>query len=586
MNKTIKFFITAIIILVAIFSYRCAKIGTISGGPKDTTPPKMEGSTPTIYSKGFKGNRLRIDFDEFIQLKDLDKEFNVSPPLKKNPKIWVNGKSLIIQYPDTLLENTTYTFSFGNSIVDNNEGNILENFSFVFSTGKELDSLGIYGSVVDAFNATAPKERILVTLFENLADSAPLTSRPLYTARINKEGFYHIRSVKPGKYRLYAYNDKNFNYRYDRFSENFAFYDSIIELTAKTVGQHLHLYLTDTLHKETDSTLHATIDSARLRSYKNSLHIDLKTFLEIDPLQFIEAYYRPEREKLIIKTRHPVNCDSINIKPVYIPFNESWYEKETASTYSDSILFWIKDSAIILTDSLRMQISHWYQNHLQIDTLLFRFFDTEKATKDLKSSMKISTNGSAIIDPNFNLIIETQYPVTHFDARGIQLFIAKDTLWEPVMMEIKTDRYSKRKFFIKNRWEPEKKYQLKILPIAFENMYGIKTDTFETNFIVQPLENYGILYIQPVNFIFPCIIQLLQKEIVQYETFIYQPQIIKFEFIKPGEYLLKAIFDRDGNMKFTTGDFLKHLQPERVEVYPESIKIRPNWEMEIKWQIK
>ena len=35
---------------------------------------------------------------------------------------------------DSLLENTTYSFNFGESIEDNNEGNKLSDFRYVFST--------------------------------------------------------------------------------------------------------------------------------------------------------------------------------------------------------------------------------------------------------------------------------------------------------------------------------------------------------------------------------------------------------------------------------------------------------------------
>ena len=52
----------------------------------------------------------------------------------------------------TNIHATTYTLNFGNSIVDNNEGNKMNFFSYTFSTGPTLDSLYLKGNIQDAFN--------------------------------------------------------------------------------------------------------------------------------------------------------------------------------------------------------------------------------------------------------------------------------------------------------------------------------------------------------------------------------------------------------------------------------------------------
>ena len=59
---------------------------------------------------------------------------------------------LTIKIKDTLKPNTTYSFNFGQSIADNNEGNVLNHFKYVFSTGAVIDSLKLSGSIKDAFD--------------------------------------------------------------------------------------------------------------------------------------------------------------------------------------------------------------------------------------------------------------------------------------------------------------------------------------------------------------------------------------------------------------------------------------------------
>ena len=60
------------------------------------------------------------------------------------------SKVLKIKILDTLKDNTTYSFNFGNSILDNNEGNLFPNYKYVFSTGSYIDSLTLKGTAIDA----------------------------------------------------------------------------------------------------------------------------------------------------------------------------------------------------------------------------------------------------------------------------------------------------------------------------------------------------------------------------------------------------------------------------------------------------
>lgn len=102
----------------------CAKRGTITGGAKDTLAPVLTTSFPKNYATNFKGNEIELVFDEYVKLKNVTKQLIVSPPMKKTPSIlpYSASKTIAIKLYDTLLENTTYSFNFGNSIEDNNEG--------------------------------------------------------------------------------------------------------------------------------------------------------------------------------------------------------------------------------------------------------------------------------------------------------------------------------------------------------------------------------------------------------------------------------------------------------------------------------
>ena len=148
--------------------WQCARRGSPTGGDKDITPPVLIKADPKNLSTNFNKKTIRLTFDEFITLEDVQNQLVISPPLKYIPKIRPQGttsKFVEITFKDTLRENTTYTINFGQSIVDNNEGNPNRFLTYVFSTGDLIDSLSISGVVKDAYNKKAD-EFISVMLYE------------------------------------------------------------------------------------------------------------------------------------------------------------------------------------------------------------------------------------------------------------------------------------------------------------------------------------------------------------------------------------------------------------------------------------
>ena len=193
------------LLLMGLALWQCAKRGNPSGGPKDVTPPELIRTEPENFSTNFEAQQIRLYFDEFIKLKDVQDQLIVSPPLKYPPEITpLGGASKYIQIiiKDTLQENTTYTFNFGQSITDNNEGNPNSFLSYVFSTGDYIDSLTLSGAVKDAFNRKAD-QFISVMLYEldtAYTDSTIYKNPPNYiTNTLDSVPFFELRNLKAGK---------------------------------------------------------------------------------------------------------------------------------------------------------------------------------------------------------------------------------------------------------------------------------------------------------------------------------------------------------------------------------------------------
>ena len=197
---------------------RCASMMTPTGGPRDSLPPVIVNMTPDNFATGrptVGHEKIYIEFDEFVQLKDQQKEFFTSPAMKKKPLITLRGRGIVVQLRDTLAPNTTYALNFGSAIRDNNEGNPLNSLRYVFSTGPEIDSLVVSGYTADSYKAdSVGKSFVWFFRADSVEwtpdyDSTVFNYKPDVIARSENNGIFIAQNLKPVPYRVYAVQDKN-----------------------------------------------------------------------------------------------------------------------------------------------------------------------------------------------------------------------------------------------------------------------------------------------------------------------------------------------------------------------------------------
>ncbi len=224
------------IISIAITLVSCANRGSPSGGDKDEEPPVIVDEVPENFSTNFKGDEIRIYFDEYVKINDIRKQLIISPPMDVDPVIIPMGsasKYISIKIKDTLQKNTTYAFNFGESIVDNNEGNPYPYYRYVFSTGDTIDSLSVRGYVEDAL-LEEPDTFISVMLYEvdsTYTDSIVYKEKPRYiTNTLDSLTTFSIDNIKAGTYKLIALKDKNGNYKFDQKDDKIAFHEEFISV--------------------------------------------------------------------------------------------------------------------------------------------------------------------------------------------------------------------------------------------------------------------------------------------------------------------------------------------------------------------
>ena len=71
-----------ILVLLVLTVVSCAKRGSISGGLKDTLAPVLRTSFPKNFNVNFKGSEINLTFDEYVKLKNVNKQLIISPPMK------------------------------------------------------------------------------------------------------------------------------------------------------------------------------------------------------------------------------------------------------------------------------------------------------------------------------------------------------------------------------------------------------------------------------------------------------------------------------------------------------------------------
>lgn len=225
--------IAFVAIIISIFSGGCAQIGMPVGGPRDSIPPVLQQATPPNFSTNFKGNRISLVFDEYVQLDNPLQNVVISPLPRKSPFIDFKLKTVTIRLFDTLQPNTTYSFQFGNTIRDLNENNPLKGFEYVYSTGSTIDSLTLEGDVFIA-ESGAIDSSLTVLLYKDLSDSAILKHKPDYIAKINGKGHFEFKYLAPGHYHIYSLKAEGGQYIYSSPRQLFAFADSIVSPSIDT----------------------------------------------------------------------------------------------------------------------------------------------------------------------------------------------------------------------------------------------------------------------------------------------------------------------------------------------------------------
>ena len=603
---------TAAVVVVALLFgalllTKCASTMMPTGGPKDTLPPVivyMEPDNFTTNVDTLHPPKIYVEFNEYVQIKDQQKELYTSPAMKKKPSVVRRGRGIVVTIKDTLRPNTTYAINFGSSIQDNNESNPLHAMRYVFSTGPEIDSMYMSGYTADSYKADSVSKSFIYFFIADSVeqpkewDSTMFKYKPHVIARAEKNGIFIAQNLKPVNYRIYAFEDTNDNMEYEPSVDQIGildstynpmympgftiWYDSLRHYPSAEPQLYFRMFMDRRFARQTLS------GQERLNRHKAMIYFGAPnpevSKIEFDSIPSDKVIYDPQN----------VNKDTVAL----------WFNlpaEELPDTIKGRIIYFKHDSINNLVESEDKLRLAWVKTETKEERQEREKLEKEreKAEKEgrewvepeKENPFKLNIQSSGEVNKDKHIDFEFDYPLTKFDTTAMSFTMTTETITEPksVKYEIIHDSINRRKFQLRAEWEPKAKYELMMPAGMFENVAQETNDTVKCSYTASDPEKYAIVNIK-VRSTHPnarYILQItnnqgkVQKQLANVTSGDY-----KFEYVSPGDIQLRVVEDMNANGKWDTGDMVLMRQPERTEIYKneegiETITTKENWEFDI-----
>jgi len=497
--------------------FSCAQVGQISGGSKDEFAPHPVEGKTTPPNEST--NFTSTGFEMVF-----DEFIQLNNPLQTIVMIpdHANPKASIHKKTlriewDEKLQENTTYVVYLNGTVKDVSEGNDSLITYVFSTGISFDSLKYSVRVIDALT-NRPAENTTVGLFEH-----PDSLKPYYFSNTDRTGLAQFDYLKSGNYFLRAFKDENKDLRIQP-AEAIAFKSNAILL---------------------DSSI---VDTVPLILSKPTLEKKLRTFKYEPPGSFlVTANYSLTNADFYLNGEQ---LDSNNIR---------FYSKDSLQFFANvdginSFEFIAQTSEI--TDTVSLRITEKEKNTKVVLLPVFKnnqIGPHETLAFQVKDLIK-SINPEKILITN------------PLDSNRIIPFTASYEINQVVLDLKRTD--------------------LKQLNIVFQagavnSLNGAQNDSLKVDVQLKAEKDYGNLIVNIAEFEFPVIVDLMQNGKIIKSTAINESGKLTLQNLDPGEYQFRVITDSNKNGQWDPGALSKDLQPEKVHLFSELVKVRANWDVEV-----
>tara|TARA_B100000029_G_scaffold387082_1_gene383030 strand:+ start:1148 stop:2818 length:1671 start_codon:yes stop_codon:yes gene_type:complete len=530
-----------------VFFLSCAAVMAPPGGPIDDIPPELIEVNPPNGTVNFNSKTVELNFSEYLNENTIEQSFDILPILAKKPVITYKGKRVIIEFSDSLLLNQTYIIVINRNLSDEHNVKISQGIQVAFSTGPIIDKGLISGKVYHAKESS-----LLLWKIQNSTDSLSFFNRlPDYIIDANDDGYYEFKFLSPGNYRILALDRK----------------------------------------------------MSRLPFIPNKMVHGMSWFPVID--------IKNGQNKTDVNIKIPDRLGAVRMIGVE-PVKESWGSinfSDDINEIENKLLFSFSDDsslaldADVFSDPLSSNKINFNIRNLKDDNIIIKakkLLDGSKILMDsgsvkIRMDTKPDTNYLSILQPkaNYNHFIESDNikPLKIVFSSLIEInsvlnvfSLSKDSLSIPIEYEQETPLLVN--IIPKDNWSPKSTYTLKISNKGINPFFGkaLKDSIVSIDFRTNDFTGFGSLILNLPDYI-PHILTAelteMKKEHSVLGTYVISDGKINIQRIPEGNYSLMLFKDKDNNKKYSPGQIQPYFSSEWFYNYPDTIKIRSNWEIQM-----
>ena len=403
-------------------------------------------------------------------------------------------------------------------------------------------------------------------------------------------------------------------FTYSQRSEMIAWMDSVIVPSSEI------RFRQDTIFND-----QGQIDTTFLVSYTQYLPNDI-TLLAFTPTpvqQYMSAYNRPTHEKFSLQFALPLDSmpqiEGLNFddKDAYVLQHSVRY---------DTLVFWMKDTAVYYNDTLSLSITYLATDTAGVlnprtDTLNLtplksretilkeaaRKAEEEKKELDKQIrkleragdsigivrlltpkpkylDVRLTSGASLSIYANINLSFPE--PVTFLSDTAIHIYQKVDTLWNPVPFEIEHDTINILKYDIYAEWKPEQTFKITIDSASIKGLYGLSNNKLESTLKFNSLSQYSTLTVNVANPKPGYTVRLHNNTGKVVRTGQLEDGSVDFFLLTPSTYFVSMFHDANGNGVWDTGEYEEKRQPESVWFIKKGFVLKQDWTHETElWNV-
>jgi len=168
-----------------------------SGGEVDTTAPELLQVNPAPGSPYFKGGDVQLVFSEYIEEKSVEKAIQIAPRLGIPLDLKYKGKEIWLNFPTELKSDQTYVISISRNLKDEHGVNLDESIQIAYSSGDYIDMGSISGKVLGLGDYA-------LHLWIAAEDDSLLWKPPQYVIETGENGNFNFKYLSPGDYVMLA----------------------------------------------------------------------------------------------------------------------------------------------------------------------------------------------------------------------------------------------------------------------------------------------------------------------------------------------------------------------------------------------